>query len=133
MRFPKWDSVSQKKVRDALLLLASILPDTNRMYGTEDDVDPVRFVIGAATGGGRIRRRKHFTSTFFPPGITGPRFTSYTSEMWQSTDFGWSAFYNAEGYFQQYQYNAYSLNNITAKKNADPLSPLPRTKIDFSC
>jgi hypothetical protein len=52
LRFPKWDSVSQKKVRDALLLLASILPDTNRMYGTEDDVDPVRFVIGAATGGG---------------------------------------------------------------------------------
>ena len=32
----------------------------------------------------------------------------------------WSvSVYNAEGYFQQNQYNAYSLNNITAKKNED--------------
>lgn len=49
---PNWDPVSQKKVRDALLVLASTLPDTNRMYGSKDDVDPVRFVIGAATGWG---------------------------------------------------------------------------------
>jgi len=26
---------------------------------------------------------------------------------------------NAEGYFQKNEYNAYSLNNITAKKSAD--------------
>ena len=49
-QIPKWDPASQKKVRDALLVLASTLPDTNRMYGTKEEVDPVRFVIGAATG-----------------------------------------------------------------------------------
>jgi hypothetical protein len=32
----------------------------------------------------------------------------------------WSiSVYNAEGYFQRNQYNAYSVNNITAKKGAD--------------
>jgi hypothetical protein len=32
----------------------------------------------------------------------------------------WSvSLYNAEGYFQKNQYDAYSLNNITSKKRAD--------------
>ena len=33
-------------------MLASTLPDTNRMYGKRDEVDPVRFLIGAAQGWG---------------------------------------------------------------------------------
>jgi hypothetical protein len=49
---PHWDPVSQKKVRDALLVLASMLPDTNRMFGTKAQVDPVRRLIGAASAWG---------------------------------------------------------------------------------
>src|SRR6516164_1330457 len=49
---PHGDPVSQKKVREALLVLASTLPDTNRMYGRKDEVDPVRFLVGAASGWG---------------------------------------------------------------------------------
>jgi hypothetical protein len=30
---PNWDPVTQKKVRDALLVLGSTLPDTKRMFG----------------------------------------------------------------------------------------------------
>ena len=37
-----------------------------------------------------------------------------------SVDGFWSvSVYNAEGYFQPNEYNAYSLNNITATKGAD--------------
>lgn len=49
---PDWDSVSQKEVRDALLVLGSRLPDTKRMFGTKDQVDPVRRLIGAAAAWG---------------------------------------------------------------------------------
>jgi len=49
---PNWDPVSQKKVRDALLVLAATLPDTKRMFGARDQVDPVRHLIGTATGWG---------------------------------------------------------------------------------
>lgn len=52
---PKWDPVSQKKVRDALLTLADTLPDTTRMFGTKEQVDPVRRLIGAASAWGGIR------------------------------------------------------------------------------
>jgi len=30
---PNWDTASQKKVRDALLVLAGTIPDTKRMFG----------------------------------------------------------------------------------------------------
>jgi hypothetical protein len=49
---PNWDHASQKKVREALLVLASTLPDTNGMFGTKDQVDPVRHLIGAASAWG---------------------------------------------------------------------------------
>jgi hypothetical protein len=49
---PSWGQASQKKVRDALLVLASSLPDTNRMFGTRAQVDPVRHLIGAASAWG---------------------------------------------------------------------------------
>ena len=49
---PNWDPASQKKVRDALMVLGATVPDTKRMFGTKDQVDPVtsldrsRLVLG---------------------------------------------------------------------------------------
>jgi hypothetical protein len=63
---PKWDPVSQKKVRDALLVLASTLPDTSGMYGKKDEVDPVRFVIEAATGWGANPPKEAVYLNIFP-------------------------------------------------------------------
>jgi hypothetical protein len=47
---PKWDPASQKTTREALLSLAAGLPDTRRMFGTRAETDPVRHLIGAASG-----------------------------------------------------------------------------------
>jgi hypothetical protein len=49
---PKWDQASQKKVREALLALASTLPDTKGMFGPKSEVDPVRRLIGSASAWG---------------------------------------------------------------------------------
>ena len=43
---------SQKKVRDALLVLASTIPDFKKAFGTKDEVDPVRHLIGTAAAWG---------------------------------------------------------------------------------
>jgi hypothetical protein len=46
---------SQKTVREALLTLASTLPDTKRMFGPKEAVDPVRRLIGSASAwGGQV-------------------------------------------------------------------------------
>lgn len=47
---PNWEPVSQKRVRDALNVLADTLPDKNRMFGAKGEVDPVRYLLGAASG-----------------------------------------------------------------------------------
>lgn len=49
---PNWDPVSHKKVREALLVLYATVPDQNRMFGTKEQVDPVRRLIGSAGGWG---------------------------------------------------------------------------------
>jgi hypothetical protein len=58
---PNWDPVSQKKVRDALLTLASTLPDSDRGFGTKEQVDPVRRLIlsASAWGGNPDREAKY--------------------------------------------------------------------------
>jgi hypothetical protein len=43
------DPVSQKMVRDALLVLATTITDTSKAFGTKDQVDPVQRLIGAAS------------------------------------------------------------------------------------
>ena len=116
---PNWDPVSQKKVREALLGLASTLPDTNRMYGRKEDVDPVRFLIGAAMGWGANPPKEAMYLNVVPSKNDGA--TIYRLKVKNvPVDGFWSvSLYNADGYYQVNPYNAYSLNNITAKKEAD--------------
>ena len=49
---PTWDPVSQKNVRDALLQLSATLPDSTGMFGSRNDTDPVRHLIGSASAWG---------------------------------------------------------------------------------
>ena len=60
---PKWDSVSQKKVRDALLVLASTTTDTRRAFGSRDEVDTIQHLVGAVSAWTPTHRRTPFTST----------------------------------------------------------------------
>jgi len=54
---PNWDPASQKKLRDALLVLGSTLPDFRKAFGTKEQVDPIRHLIGsAAAWGGNPRQ-----------------------------------------------------------------------------
>jgi hypothetical protein len=116
---PKWDQASQKRVRDALLVLASTLPDTNRMYGQKDQVDPVRFLIGAAQGWDANPPKEALYLNVFPSKNDGT--TLYKLNVRDvPVDGFWSiSLYNSEGYFEPNQLNSYSLNNITAKKKND--------------
>ncbi len=49
---PNWDAASQKKVRDALLVLGSTMPDFKKSFGTKDQVDPVRHLVATAAAWG---------------------------------------------------------------------------------
>lgn len=116
---PKWDPATQKKVRTALLELASTLPDTNGMFGTRDQVDPVRRLIGSASAWGGNPQKEAIYLNLTPPKNDGK--TAYKLNVKDvPVDGFWSiSVYDANGYYQPNKFNAYTLNNITAKPAAD--------------
>ena len=116
---PNWDPVSQKKVRDALIVLGTTLTDTSRAFGTKDEVDPIQRLISAATTWGGNPRKDAIYLNFTPPQNDGN--TIYKLEVKDvPVDGFWSiSLYNANGYYEKNPYDAYSLNNITSEKNSD--------------
>ena len=116
---PSWDPASQKKVRDALLVLAQTLPDSARMFGTKDQVDPVRRLIGAASAWGGNPEKDATYLNVTPSKNDGTTVYQLTVEDVPIDGFWSISVYDAKGYFQRNRYNAYTLNNITAKKGAD--------------
>lgn len=116
---PNWDQASQEKVREALLALASTLPDANRMFGTKAQVDPVRRLIGAASAWGGNPDNEAMYLNVVPAKNDGT--TVYKLKVRDvPVDGFWSiSLYNKQGYFEANPYNAYSLNSITSKKESD--------------
>ncbi|HEX5035083.1 MAG TPA: DUF1254 domain-containing protein [bacterium] len=116
---PAWDPVSQKKVRDALLVLGSTLPDTKNMFGRKDKVDPVRHLIGTATAWGGNPQTDALYLTVTPTKNDGKTIQKLTVKDVPVDGFWSISVYNAQGYFEANPYNAYSLNNLTAAKSPD--------------
>ncbi len=117
---PAWDHASQKKIRDLLIVLADTLPDKNWMFGTRAEVDPVRFLLGTASAWGGNPDKEAVYLNVFPEKNDGRTVYGLKVPAAVPVDGFWSVtVYNAEGFFAPNALDAYSLNNITAKKSAD--------------
>lgn len=116
---PAWDPVSQKTVRDALNVLADTLPDKNRMFGTKEAVDPVRHLLGSASGWGGNPDKEAIYLSVFPKENDGKTIYRMTVKD-VPVDAFWSVcVYNAQGFFEKNAAEAYVVNSLTAKKNDD--------------
>jgi len=116
---PNWDASSRTKVREALVALAATVPDTKRMYGAKGEVDPVRYLIGAATGWGANPDKDAIYLPFVPRRNDGKTIHRLVVKDVPVDGFWSITLYNAKGYLEANPYNAYSINNITATKGAD--------------
>ena len=116
---PNWDPVSHKKVRDALVVLGSTIPDWRHAAGRRDEVDPVRHLIVTATGWGLNPDKDAIYLNITPAQNDGT--TIYKLNVKDvPVDGFWSvSVYNAAGYFAPNKLNGYTLNNVTAKKSGD--------------
>src|SRR5262249_32816479 len=116
---PSWDAASQKQVREALLVLASTLTGFNKAFGKRDEVDPVHHLIVSAAGWGGNPAKDATYLNFAPARNDGT--TVYKLVVRDvPVDGFWSvSVYNAQGYFEKNARNAYTVNNLTAKKDAD--------------
>jgi hypothetical protein len=116
---PRWDPVSQKKVRDALIVLASTLPDFKDAFGSKDEVDPVRHLIvtAAAWGGNPDKDAIYLNVT--PSKNDGKTIYKLKVNDVPVNGFWSVSLYNGAGYYEKNPDNAYSINNITAQKETD--------------
>jgi hypothetical protein len=116
---PQWDQASQKKIRDALLTLGEFTGGFKNAFGTKQQVDPVRHLIGTAAGWGGNPDKDASYLSVTPAKNDGTTVHKLTVKN-VPVDAFWSvSVYNGKGYFEKNPLNAYSLNNITAKKGTD--------------
>lgn len=116
---PDWDEASLKKVRDALNILAVTLTDFKGMFGDAKQLDPIRHLLGTAAGWGGNPDAAAAYESVVPDQNDGK--TSYRLTVKDvPVDGFWSiTVYNKDGYMEKNDEDAYSFNNVTAKKNAD--------------
>jgi hypothetical protein len=116
---PNWDPISQKKVRDALLVLGSTANSFTHAFGAKGEVDPIHHLIGTAMGWGGNPDKDATYLAVTPAKNDGTTIYKLSVRDVPVEAFWSISVYNADGYFVKNQYDAYSLNNITAKKSAD--------------
>lgn len=117
---PNWDPQSQAKVRNALSALAPLRgSDTSVMFGSKSEVDPVAHLIGTAMGWGGNPPYAAVYPSFYPSDNGGKTVHKLTLKDVPVDGFWSISIYNAKGFFEKNGLNAYSLNNLTAKPNAD--------------
>ena len=117
---PEWDPVSQKRVRDALIALSNTIPDLRYAAGPDKgSVDPVRRIAAAASGWGLNPDKDAVYLNVFPENNDGR--TPYRLTVKEvPVDGFWSVTaYNADGYFEPNELNAYSINSVTGTKGED--------------
>lgn len=119
LELPEWDEASLKEIREALLVLSKHTT-YERAFGTKAEVDPVHHLIGTAAGwGGNPDKDAAYASANLAKN-DGKTVYKLKVPAEVPVDAFWSvSVYNANGFFEKNAENAYSVNNITAKKDAD--------------
>ena len=116
---PDWSKDEVERMRDTINVVASVAMDTSRMFGVKEELDPVYWMLGAALGWGGLPAEDSIYVNVFPEKNDGK--TPYTLTVEDvPVDAFWSVtLYDAKGWIPVNKYNAYSFNNVTAKKNED--------------
>jgi para-nitrobenzyl esterase len=115
---PAWDEATQTRARDSLAALAA-LGNIGPMFGKRGAVDPIDHLIGTAVGWGGNPPEAAVYQGSYPAANDGSTVHELTVRDVPVDGFWSISVYDAKGYFAKNELNAYSLNNLTAKPNAD--------------
>ncbi|MDY0908054.1 DUF1214 domain-containing protein [Microbacterium sp. CFBP9034] len=114
---PEYDTASLDATRTALLALAAGLRSFDRTFGTPEEVDPVRHLIGTAAGWGGLPVTEA-SYVGVDPQLPVAFYDLTMNDV--PVDAFWSvSVYNASGYFEPNAENRYSVNSVTGVRDED--------------
>ena len=114
---PAYDADSYKATYDPLLELGRGVPDTRRTFGRKEDVDEVRHLLGSAWGWGGLPEDEAYYLNV-EPNLPVGAYELNVKDV--PVDAFWSiSLYNREGFFEENELGAYSVNSMTAEPNPD--------------
>ena len=116
---PDWDEASLKKVRDAINVLAATRTSFKGMFGDKAKLDPISHLLGTAFGWGGNPEEAAVYDNVVPESNDGQTAYSVTASKVPVDGFWSITVYNKNGFMEKNDQDAYSYNNVTAKKNAD--------------
>jgi hypothetical protein len=116
---PDWDEASLRKVRDAVNVLAATKSDASGMFGDKAKLNPIDHLLGTAYGwGGNPKHAAVYQNGV--PALNDGGTPHVLTVRDAPVDGFWSiTVYNAKGYMEPNALNAYSVNDVTAKRNPD--------------
>jgi hypothetical protein len=114
---PGYDTPSLDAIRTALLELAKHSGGFDHAFGSKSEVDPIRHLIGTAAGWGGLPDREARYVGVFPDEPVGEYKLTVRDVP---VDGFWSiTVYNAAGFLEPNDRDAYSVNNITGTPDED--------------
>ena len=116
---PAWDQTSLGAIRDELKGRAATMKDMSKAFGIRGEVDPRQHLIASAAGWGGNPPRDAIYVPGVPPANDGKQVHRLTVRDVPVDGFWSITVYNEAGFMEPNPQNAYSLNNITAKKDED--------------
>jgi len=116
---PDWNKEEVEQMRATINVVGSTVKDASKFFGRKENMDPVYWMLGAALGWGGLPFDDASYAIFFPEKNDGK--TPYTLTVTDVPVYAfWSVtLYDEKGWMPVNEYNAYSFNNVTAKKGED--------------
>lgn len=114
---PEYDEQSQTETREALLALARGVSKYDHAFGTVEEVDPIRHLLGTASGWGGL---PEYEATYISVDEDLPVDEYRLRLVDVPVDAFWSvSLYNAAGFFEENSLGVNSINSLTAVRDED--------------